>query len=286
MQEDGPGTFVRKVAQDTHRYSQELLEENRKLRVLLATLEAERQSLSTKARLAKEAVASSDALKALVDTLETEKQRLQEQLLRAQEELEHHRQDQHELRTRLVSTEAETREFAERYAHVEDQNSKLANLYVASYQLHGTVDFQEVVTVIREIVANLIGSEELALFKMSADGSALELVASFGIEAELYRKVFPGEGAIGRAIQSGEIYVAGTSEAEDAPAVVEPGLTAAIPLQLDGRVTGALAVFRLLPQKPGVEDADRELFELLASHAATALHCARLHAGPGQDAQP
>jgi hypothetical protein len=49
-------------------------------------------------------------------------------------------------------------------------------------------------------------------------------------------------------------------------------------LTLDGRVTGAIAIFKLLPQKAGIEDLDREIFELLATHAATALYCTGLHA--------
>ena len=47
------------------------------------------------------------------------------------------------------------------------------------------------------------------------------------------------------------------------------------------RVTGAIAIFRLLPQKTGFEEVDRELFELLATHAATALYCTALHARLG-----
>jgi hypothetical protein len=43
-------------------------------------------------------------------------------------------------------------------------------------------------------------------------------------------------------------------------------------------VTGAIAIYRLLPQKSGFEEVDRELFELLATHAATALYCTSLHA--------
>ena len=41
---------------------------------------------------------------------------------------------------------------------------------------------------------------------------------------------------------------------------------------------GAIAIFRLLPQKAAVEDLDRELFDLLATQAGMALHCAALHA--------
>jgi GAF domain-containing protein len=61
----------------------------------------------------------------------------------------------------------------------------------------------------------------------------------------------------------------------------EPGeehLTALVPLALGGKVFGVLAVFRLLPQKPGFEEVDLELFDLLGSQAAVALYSTALHA--------
>jgi hypothetical protein len=41
---------------------------------------------------------------------------------------------------------------------------------------------------------------------------------------------------------------------------------------LNSECTGAIAVFRLLAHKPEFEPLDLELFDLLASHAAVALH--------------
>jgi GAF domain-containing protein len=38
-----------------------------------------------------------------------------------------------------------------------------------------------------------------------------------------------------------------------------------------------IAIFRLLVQKPKLEPADRELLDLLATQAGTALYCTRLH---------
>ena len=52
---------------------------------------------------------------------------------------------------------------------------------------------------------------------------------------------------------------------------------------LEGRVTGAITVFNLLGQKPGLEPVDLQLFDLLASHAATALHCTRVPDEPSKD---
>ena len=39
----------------------------------------------------------------------------------------------------------------------------------------------------------------------------------------------------------------------------------------------AIAIFGLLPQKQELAPVDYELFDLLATHAATALFCTRIH---------
>ncbi len=80
-----------------------------------------------------------------------------------------------------------------------------------------------------------------------------------------------GEGPIGRTALTGEPYV------PVAPGADESGLTACIPLRLRDRVYGALALFRLLPQKSGrLESIDHELLDLLAAQAGPALHAASL----------
>ena len=54
----------------------------------------------------------------------------------------------------------------------------------------------------------------------------------------------------------------------------DSGLTACVPLVLDGNLIGAIAVFRLLDQKQSrLAPLDFELFDLLATHAASALYC-------------
>ena len=240
------GAYVRKVREDTQRYAHDLLADN-------------------------------ETLRALVASLESEKLRLQDQVLRAQQDLARYQREQDRLREELRQIEDESRRFSARYAEVEQENSNLANLYVASYRLHGTVERQEVLGVIQEIVANLIGSEEVAVYELNAEAAALSLVGSFGIEPERHRTVPTGAGLIGGTVLSGETYVAAGDRPPDG-LPQETDLTACIPLKLDGRVTGAIALFRLLPQKAGFQAVDRELFELLATHAATALYCSGLHA--------
>jgi len=61
------------------------------------------------------------------------------------------------------------------------------------------------------------------------------------------------------------------------PLPAEVDLTACIPLKLGGDIVGGIVVFRLLGHKGELTRVDREVFELLATHAATALYCSGLH---------
>lgn len=170
------------------------------------------------------------------------------------------------LRTLVESLKAES----------EAQVSNLASLYVAVTSVHGALDRPTVLSSVQEIVTNLIGSEEMAIFETDASNSRLMLLASTGIEPGPYQEVYLGEGAIGRAAATGERLVRpeGGSLTEDGDA----SLTACIPLKVAGRVVGVLAVFRLLPHKGRLDAIDLDLFDVLAAHAASALLFTRLYA--------
>ncbi|HEV8435718.1 MAG TPA: GAF domain-containing protein [Thermoanaerobaculia bacterium] len=172
--------------------------------------------------------------------------------------------------TRLNQTLAD---FSSRYVDVEQQNTNLANLYVATYQLHGTLDRERVLAAIKEVIINLIGSEELGIWEITGD--SLTLLDSFGIDPQQFEKLkLDGEGGlIGLVAETGQRYVAG--EADLVGGGSQESLSACIPLKLDETVIGVIGIFRLLPQKSGFEPIDLELFELLGSHAATALYCTR-----------
>ena len=165
----------------------------------------------------------------------------------------------------------ENNRLREQFALVEQQNSNLANLYVAAYQLAGTVDRMSVLQSIQEIVANLIGSEEVGIYGMNDERTVLVLAKSFGIDAVGLAHVPVGEGKIGKAAASGEMYVSPSGTPD------EDNITACIPLRIDGEVIGMIAIFGLLSHKPALADIDREMFDLLAVHAATSLYCATLH---------
>jgi GAF domain-containing protein len=197
---------------------------------------------------------------------------LRQELLSRIEELEDENQT---ILEQLRSVENENQQFAERYLEIEEENNNLANLYVASYQLHSTLDPTEVLKVILEIVINLIGAELFCVYVCEEESDLLKPVASEGGAVSDFPEVRLGDGAVGESVVSGEV-VSGEpsplSPAEGGAPVV------CIPLRVEDRPIGAIAIYRLLSQKDGFSALDHELFTLLAGHAATAIFASRLYA--------
>lgn len=201
-----------------------------------------------------------EKLRSTATMLESDLRRAQDQQQLASEELER-------LRTRFEEIADENQRFAEQYQHIEAQSSNLANLYVASYQLHMSVDRPTVLNTIQEIVINLIGSEQLAIYERNGHAE-FRRTASFGLEESRLVSFLAGEHAVAR-LGEGAIF---------SDPVDQQPLTACIPLQIEENVIGAILVFRLLEHKQSLEAVDHELFELLGVHASMALYCASLHA--------
>ncbi len=283
-----PGQYLLRVANDLRRYTQDLLDENARLRRLEAARRVEDERIAQRRTAAQEALAIAERLRDRIDELEFEnaqlledRGRLSSQLEAARAALGENERETVRLSCRLDRTDAENRRFAEEFAVLERENNNLTNLYVASCRLHASVERHEVVGVLQEILANLVGSEEMAVLELNGRGSSLALVGANGIDPDPFRALPLGIGVIGRVAADGETFVRDGSLPPEATAA-EADLTACIPLRLGDRVAGVVAVFRLLPQKPGIEDLDREIFELLATHAATALCLSELRGG-GQD---
>ena len=178
------------------------------------------------------------------------------------------------LEQEVATLKAEQQAFLERYVALEEQNSTLTTLYVASQRLQSSLDRSEVLATVREIIANLIGCEQYILFRLEPNGW-LRTVDSMGVGPELCERLAPGTGLIGRAVNAGTLYLRGEGDGRNATGA-EVNLTACIPLKRNGKVTGAVALFRLLPQKFELQELDSELFRLLETHVAAALYCSEL----------
>ncbi len=179
-------------------------------------------------------------------------------------------QETDSLKQRLQFVEQENHRLQHEQLALQQQSASLLNLYVAAYRLNGTLDRKEVLLALEEIIANMIGSEQLGIFELDREAGELELIASVGIDPEPYRRLALDSGAIGHAARTGEIYLGGHA-AQDSQQ-----LTACIPMSVSGRVAGVIAIFKLLGQKARLEPDDIELFNLLRTHAGMALYCTRL----------
>jgi nitrate/nitrite-specific signal transduction histidine kinase len=230
-------------------FTQELLKENERLRYRVAGLEQEKSTLSKAAP-----PQGSDELLDKIKALEEEKI---------------------SLLTRYQQVEEENVDFAKRYLEIEEENNNLANLYVASFQLHSTLDFREVVQIVMEIVINLIGAEKFALMLLDENRDELTAISTEGVPREKIPHLRVGEGVIGKVVKEGTgPYIAEGKSPSDIT-LTEPLVV--IPMKIKDQVIGGIVVYSILEQKESFSPLDFELFNLLAGHAATALFASKLY---------
>lgn len=180
------------------------------------------------------------------------------------------------LEDRLKDMEAENKDFAEKYIEVEGENNNLANLYVASYQLHSTLIFDDVLRILQEIVINLVGSDRFAFMLMDEKDKELVAATGEGIDLDHMKRIKRGEGVIGDVAKTGESYFEPDVARFNPKDELDP--LVCIPLKIKDRVIGVLAIFELMEQKDKkLSRVDYDLFSMLAGHAATAIFSARLY---------
>lgn len=177
---------------------------------------------------------------------------------------------------RYQLVEEENKDFANRYIEVETENNNLANLYVASYQLHSTLDFNESLKIVLEIVMNLIGAEEFSIMMLDEKTNELSIVAQEGMGSEARASIKIGDDIIGKTAKSGEIYYR-DGDPTDPRGVDYTHPLVCLPLKIKEHVSGAIVIYKLLIQKQEFTGVDYELFSMLAGHAATALFSAKLY---------
>ena len=175
-----------------------------------------------------------------------------------------------DLEGRLKRTEADVAELAEQLAAAERHASRLMNLYVATYQLHASLEVSEVEDAIVEIASNLLGVEKLALLLSDEEHGNYRVALSRGLEPDelpqFARAYDGGDRVVDAALEDGVVRV---GPFPDSPAL------AVVPLKVQGEIVGAIVLLRLFGHKPALLVHDREMLDLLSAHAASALLAAR-----------
>jgi GAF domain-containing protein len=121
---------------------------------------------------------------------------------------------------------------------------------------------------LREIVGNLLGCEEIGLFKVDRAGKRCSVCWSFGADLENY-DLLKALGDTGQArVMRGEYHI--ELKDRDRSSGMAKG-QAFIPIRVADQTIGILAILRLLPQKTAFDAHDMELFKLLSDEAARPL---------------
>lgn len=174
-------------------------------------------------------------------------------------ELARLRAENESLRQQLARAHQERRE-------TENSHNNLSNLYVVLHGLFANLDREVIRTVLRDVLVNFVGTEEVACYEV--EGDTLRLSWQVGVDLPVELPL--GEGVIGKACADGELKVMSAAELRgrrhDEPSAIVPLQTAA-----PAHLVGALVIFGLLPQRAHYEALDQELFRVLSTHGAAAL---------------
>ncbi len=177
------------------------------------------------------------------------------------------------LKHRLAAAEAELTELSDRLVETEHQRGRLMNLYVATYQLHATLDLDEVQATIGEIARDLLGAERFLLLIKEGDEGECEVALQQGIDqvsGNLYTndRYTGGDLMVDQTLADGVLRMGEMAESQ---------ALAVVPLTVQGLTVGAIVILKLFDHKPSLTAEDRDLLDLLAAHAASALFAARVY---------
>jgi hypothetical protein len=158
---------------------------------------------------------------------------------------------------------------------IERNHFLLERLNASSVRLVQSLEAGDAFEAVAEIVANLVGSEELAIFHFCTATRGFSLDWSCGVDTETLRHMLSGAGMLGRAVHQATSQFR-DRQPEDLLLPHEANLTACIVLRSGLEALGAIAIFGLLPQKQSFEWADFELLKFLEVYGAVAIEFQRL----------
>jgi hypothetical protein len=145
-----------------------------------------------------------------------------------------------------------------------------AKVYAARMRLQDAADQSDALEAIREVVANLLGSEQLALYKVDKKKAALWLYWSFGIDPNKYPVLDVIKEPHVETVLDRKVVVRGDHGHDRLLSTNDP-VTALVPILVSGEVAAVLVIFRLLPQKAGFELADRQICEVISNFGGRAI---------------
>jgi len=230
-----------KLISDTSSHVDQLLQENHELRLLTTRLDSERLQLHA-------------------------------QIVLLRRELEIFDRERQSLDRRVSEMSASMPEDDQRVRDLMRYSTLLNEVHRIVLHMHGTTDRVLIFDAIQMAAEKLAGSNELIVFETEPDQSVLKLVHANGIDATRLKSIQFGKGVIGRVASTGEPFFEGRSK-RNGLSVDEQDLGVCVPLKIDDRVVGVIAIFASDPTIIGTDAMQDELYEILARHTSSAIRC-------------
>jgi len=145
-----------------------------------------------------------------------------------------------------------------------------AKIYAARMRLQNAVDQADALDAIREIAGNLIGTEELAVFKVDQKRSELWLYWSFGVDPNKHSVLEVSREPKLKQVLNGKCVYRLRLSHENLLSTDDP-VSALIPIRIDGKTAAVIVLFRLFPHKTGLDEVDHEICDLLSNSAGRAI---------------
>ena len=158
---------------------------------------------------------------------------------------------------------------SETHARMEDIG-KQAKVYAARMRLQKAADQADALDGIREIAGNLIGTEEVAVFKVDEKRSELWLYWSFGVDPNKHSVLEVSREPKLKQVLKGKCVFRPRLSNENLLSSDDP-VTALIPIRLDGTTVAVIVLFRLFPHKSSLDAVDHEICEVLSNCAGRAI---------------
>jgi hypothetical protein len=170
---------------------------------------------------------------------------------------------------RLRAQQLSLREQLERHHFL------LERLSVSSTRLLQSLQSGDVLEAIAEIIATLVGSEEIAIFDYCPRRQNFSVVKAWGVGNDTAHACARGGGMLEAAAQRGASQFREIQGTESA-LLCDKDLTACVLLKSSKEIIGAIAIFKLLPQKQKLEWADFELLKFFEVYGGVAIQIQRL----------
>ncbi len=157
------------------------------------------------------------------------------------------------------------------WSELESERARFAERFFALSQVHASLEPHEVVASLGQALQQFLGVASYVIY--SVEGAAMYPVAADGVEVESLAV----ESVVGSSVAD-----ALASNAPWREEASRGGPLCVVPMRIGAEMVGVIVVRSLLAQKERLDDEDRALLALLATHGALALAAGRLFVAAGR----